>query len=173
MWKEAEMGRNKSVPTMEEYMANGYISFALGPIVLPSLYFIGPKLSEEIIKSEDYHNLFKLMSICGRLLNDFQGFEREAEDGKLNSVSLCMLQGNGTISKEDAIRETRQTINDTRRELLRMVLRGDGVVPKECRNVFWKMSKVLHLMYMNDDGFTKGEMAGAVKAVLHDTIDGT
>ena len=64
-----------SVPSMEEYMENGYISFALGPIVLPALYFIGPKLSEEIIRSEEYHDLFKLMSTCGRLLNDFQGFQ--------------------------------------------------------------------------------------------------
>lgn len=75
MWKEAEMVRNKSVPTMEEYMENGYVSFALGPIVLPTLYFIGPKLSEEIITSYEYHSLFKLMSTCGRLLNDFQGFQ--------------------------------------------------------------------------------------------------
>jgi ent-kaurene synthase len=74
MWKEAEMQRNMSVPSMVEYMENGYISFALGPIVLPALYFIGPKLSEEIIRSEEYHDLFKLMSTCGRLLNDFQGF---------------------------------------------------------------------------------------------------
>lgn len=67
------MVRNRSIPTEEEYMENGYISFALGPIVLPVLYFIGPKLSEEVIKSDEYHNLFKLMSTCGRLLNDYQG----------------------------------------------------------------------------------------------------
>ncbi|KNA16785.1 hypothetical protein SOVF_085910 [Spinacia oleracea] len=54
-----------------------------------------------------------------------------------------------------------------------MVLRGDkgGVVPKDCREVFWKMSKVLHFFYMKEDGFTSDEMAGAVKAVLHDPID--
>uniref|UniRef100_A0A803LGX1 Ent-kaurene synthase n=1 Tax=Chenopodium quinoa TaxID=63459 RepID=A0A803LGX1_CHEQI len=75
MWKEAEIARNKSVPTEEEYMDNGYISFALGPIVLPALYFIGPKLSEEVIRSDEYHNLFKLMSTSGRLLNDYQGFQ--------------------------------------------------------------------------------------------------
>ncbi|XP_021753311.1 ent-kaur-16-ene synthase, chloroplastic-like isoform X1 [Chenopodium quinoa] len=172
MWKESEMARNKSVPTEEEYMDNGYISFALGPIVLPALYFIGPKLSEEVIRSNEYHNLFKLMSTCGRLLNDYQGFQREAEEGKLNAVSLHMLRENGTISKEDAIREIRQTIEDKRRELLRIVLRGDvGVVPKVCREVFWKMSKVLHFFYMKDDGYTSDDMKGVVKAVLHDPID--
>ncbi|KMT01610.1 hypothetical protein BVRB_9g216050 [Beta vulgaris subsp. vulgaris] len=173
MWKEAEMVRNKSVPTMEEYMENGYISFALGPIVLPTLYFIGPKLSEEIITSDEYHSLFKLMSTCGRLLNDFQGFQREAEEGKLNAVSLLILHGNGTVSKEDAIRKIRHAISDKRRELLRMALQGneESVVPKDCRKVFWKMSKVLHLFYMKTDGFTSEDMAGAVKAVLYDPID--
>nr|XP_021842424.1 ent-kaur-16-ene synthase, chloroplastic-like [Spinacia oleracea] len=177
MWKEAEMVRNRSIPTEEEYMENGYISFALGPIVLPVLYFIGPKLSEEVIKSDEYHNLFKLMSTCGRLLNDYQGCQREAEEGKLNAVSLRIHHENGTISKEDAIGEIKQRIEDKRRELLRMVLRGDGggggggVVPKDCREVFWKMSKVLHFFYMKEDGFTSDEMAGAVKAVLHDPID--
>ncbi|CAO2814819.1 unnamed protein product [Amaranthus hypochondriacus] len=172
MWKEAEMQRNMSVPSMVEYMENGYISFALGPIVLPALYFIGPKLSEEIIRSEEYHDLFKLMSTCGRLLNDFQGFHREAEHGKLNAVSLLMLQENGNVSKEDAIREIKQTVDSKRRELLKMVLQpgNRGVVPKECREVFWKMSKVLHLFYLKEDGFTSEEMAGDVKAILHDPL---
>ncbi|KAL2936261.1 Ent-kaur-16-ene synthase chloroplastic [Bienertia sinuspersici] len=171
MWKEAERVRNNTVPTMEEYMENGYTSFALGPIVLPALYFIGPKLSEKVIRSQEYHELFRLMSSCGRLLNDYQGSQREAEDGKLNAVSLRILHANGTISKDEAIREIRTTIDNKRRELLRMVLQSDGgVVPKECRQVFWKMSKVLHLFYMKDDGFTSNDLAGAVKAVLHDPI---
>ncbi|XP_057546587.1 terpene synthase 6, chloroplastic isoform X2 [Amaranthus tricolor] len=172
MWNEAEIQRNMSVPSMEEYMENGYISFALGPIVLPALYFIGPKLSEEIIRSEEYHDLFKLMSTCGRLLNDFQGFQREAEHGKLNAVSLLMLQGNGNVSKEDAILEIKRTVDSKRRELLRLVLQpgNGGVVPKECREVFWKMSKVLHLFYLKEDGFTSEEMAGDVKAILHDPL---
>lgn len=86
-------------------------------------------------------------------------------------MSLCILHGEGAISKEDAIREIRRTIDDNRRELLRMVLQGEGsVVPKDCREVFWKMSKVLHLFYMKEDGFTSNDMAGAVKAVLHDPI---
>ncbi|CAB4276941.1 unnamed protein product [Prunus armeniaca] len=49
--KEAEWLRNKSVPTMEEYMTNGYISIGIGPIVLPALYFVGHELSEEVVGS--------------------------------------------------------------------------------------------------------------------------
>ena len=36
---EAEWQRSQHVPTVEEYMTNAIVSFALAPIVLPALYF--------------------------------------------------------------------------------------------------------------------------------------
>lgn len=75
MMKEAEWGRDEHVPTMDEYMSNAYVSFALGPIVLPCLYLVGPKLSEEMVRHSEYHTLFRLLSTCGRLLNDIQTCE--------------------------------------------------------------------------------------------------
>ena len=65
---------------MDEYMKNGCVSIALGPAVLTTLYFIGPKLSEKVVGTPEIHHLFELMSICGRLLNDIQTFKvRTAE----------------------------------------------------------------------------------------------
>jgi hypothetical protein len=75
MLKEAEWLRDKSVPTMDEYMTNGCISFGLGPIVLSALYFVGPKLSEEVVRAPEIYHLFELMSTCARLLNDIQSFK--------------------------------------------------------------------------------------------------
>lgn len=67
--------RDGYTPTMEEYMNNAYISFALGPIVLPALYLVGPELSVEMVQHPEYNTLFKLMSTCGRFLNDIRGYE--------------------------------------------------------------------------------------------------
>lgn len=78
MFKEAKCLRNKSVPTLDEYMENAYTSIALGPIVFSAVYFVGPKLSEEVVRDPEFHNLYKLVSICGRLLNDIQGFKVDA-----------------------------------------------------------------------------------------------
>jgi hypothetical protein len=75
MMVEAEWQRSQYVPTVEEYMSNAVVSFALGPIVLPALYFVGERLFENIAQDEECSELFKLMSTCGRLLNDIQGFE--------------------------------------------------------------------------------------------------
>ncbi|CAH9050509.1 unnamed protein product, partial [Cuscuta epithymum] len=153
MLREAEWTRNMSVPALDDYMENSYISFALGPIVLPALYLVGPKISEEIIQHPEYHHLFKLMSTCGRLLNDLRGFERESKEGKLNYLSLRVIQGCGGVTEEAAKREITDLIHSKRRELLRLVLQ-DGVIPMDCKDLFWKMSKVLHQVYAKDDGFT-------------------
>ena len=75
MMRENEWARDNVVPTMDEYMSNGYVSFGLGPTLLPALYLVGPKLSEEMVNHSEYHNLFKLLSTCGRLLNDIRGYE--------------------------------------------------------------------------------------------------
>ncbi|ONI11839.1 LOW QUALITY PROTEIN: hypothetical protein PRUPE_4G128700 [Prunus persica] len=110
--KEAEWLRNKSVPTMEEYMTNGYISIGIGPIVLPALYFVGHDLSEEVVGSSELHELYSLMSTCGRLLNDIQGFKRDSAEGKLNALSLTMIHGNGVVTEEEAINEINSIIKN-------------------------------------------------------------
>ncbi|PHT44116.1 Ent-kaur-16-ene synthase, chloroplastic [Capsicum baccatum] len=171
MLREAEWARDMSVPTLDEYMANGYVSFALGPIVLPALYFVGPKLPDDVVQHPDYHSLFKLMSTCGRLLNDIRSFERESKDGKLNAVTLSVVHGNGSISEEVAIEVLSHRVEMQRKELLNMVLQGEGsVVPRACKDLFWKMSKVLHQFYIKDDGFSSMGMADTVKAIIHEPI---
>ncbi|KAJ0975930.1 hypothetical protein J5N97_017895 [Dioscorea zingiberensis] len=173
MMEEAEWLRSKSVPTLDEYMRNGYVSFALGPIILPALYFAGSELPEDVVKDPEYHNLFRLVSTCGRLLNDIQSFEREGKEGKLNSVALRILQSNGSISEEEAKQETMNLINSTRCELLRLVLQSKGsVVPRACKDFFWNMSKILHLFYMRTDGFSSPkEMMSAVNAVIYEPLE--
>lgn len=74
---ESDWAREKTVPTLDEYMKNGCISFGLGPIILPTLYFVGPKIPCDVIKNPDFHNIFRLVSTCGRIINDMQSFQVE------------------------------------------------------------------------------------------------
>ncbi|KAL3627131.1 Ent-kaurene synthase TSP4, chloroplastic [Castilleja foliolosa] len=167
MMKEAEWARDNYQPTMDEYMSNAYISFALGPIVLPSLYLVGPNLSDEMVHHPEFHKLYRLMSTCGRLLNDIQSCERELKDGKLNAVPLYMINSGGEITKEDAIVEMKSLIVSQRRELLRLVLEEkNSVIPKACKDLFWHMSTVVHLFYAKDDGFTSLDMFRVVNEIV-------
>ncbi|KAK6930491.1 Terpene synthase, metal-binding domain [Dillenia turbinata] len=173
MGREAQWGRDKVVPTMDEYIENGFDSFALGPIVLPTLYIVGPKLSEEIVASPEYHSLYKLMATCGRLLNDIQTYEREAKQGKLNAVPLHIIHRGGIITEEDSVKEIREIIGENRKKLLRMILESkDSVVPRACKDLFWDMSQVLHLFYSEVDGFSSPTaMVTAINEVLYMPID--
>lgn len=169
MMKEAEWLENMEVPTINEYNENAYISFALGPIVLPALYFVGPHLSEDVVKSPEYHKLYRLMSTCGRNLNDIQTFKRESDEGKLNGVSLQMTHDPAVKTQEEAISKMRVVIDSSRRELMELVLRTKGsVIPRPCKDLFWNMCRVVHLFYEANDGFTSLEqMVSDVKAVMY------
>lgn len=57
MLKEAQLLINKLAPALDEYLENAYLSFALGPIVLPALYLVGPKPSKEAVRSFKFHQL--------------------------------------------------------------------------------------------------------------------
>lgn len=99
--------------------------------------------------------------------------QREREEGKLlDIVSLRIIHGCGSTSKEEVVREIQSMIDSNREELLRLVLQNEGsVVPRACKELFWKMSKILHLFYMKNDGFTSPkEMVSPANAVIYEPL---
>ncbi|VAH35765.1 unnamed protein product [Triticum turgidum subsp. durum] len=66
MMTEVEWRTGGYVPTLDEYIENAVVTFALGPIVLPALYFVGPKITESMVIDPEYSELFRLMSTCGQ-----------------------------------------------------------------------------------------------------------
>ncbi|KAL6661772.1 hypothetical protein ACP70R_001156 [Stipagrostis hirtigluma subsp. patula] len=168
---EAEWRWDSYVPSMEEYMRVAEVTFLLGPIVLPSLYVVGPDLPEEVIRCPEYVELFRHMSICGRLLNDLQTYEKERSQGKLNSVTLHALHQGTTI--EAAKEQMRRTIEASRKELLRLVVTEPSAVLRPFKELFWNMCKVVELFWNNmekDGYFSPEEMMGSVNAVLHEPL---
>lgn len=147
---EADWRMSGHAPSsMDEYMAAGEPSIALGPIVLPSLYLVGPELPDDVARGPECREMLRHMNICGRLLNDLRTYAKERREGSVNSVLLLAdLRYGGSSSAasvEAAKRELSRTIEASRRELLRLVVREAGAVPRPCRQLFWNMCKVLHL----------------------------
>ncbi|KAG6510969.1 hypothetical protein ZIOFF_029017 [Zingiber officinale] len=172
MMQEAEWRITKEVPSLDEYMKNGVVSTALEPIIIPTLCFLVPELPEGAFRNTEHENLLRLVRICLRLLNDMQSVRREGIEGKLNGVSLRVLHSGGSMSEEEAKQQMHGEIESARTELLRMVVQQDGsVIPRPCKDLFWKTCKIMHLFYMNNDGFTAlKETARAVNAVIHEPI---
>uniref|UniRef100_A0A0E0G8K9 Uncharacterized protein n=1 Tax=Oryza nivara TaxID=4536 RepID=A0A0E0G8K9_ORYNI len=183
MLTEAEWRMDKYVPTtVEEYMSAAVDSFAVGPIITSAALFVGPELSEEVFRSEEYIHLMNLANTIGRLLNDMQTYEKEIKMGKVNSVMLHALShssgggggGSPEASMEEAKREMRRILQGCRFELLRLVTRDADVVPPPCRKLFWLMSKVLHFVYMEKDRyFTAEGMMASANAVILDPLQVT
>ncbi|XP_028799733.1 ent-kaur-16-ene synthase, chloroplastic-like [Neltuma alba] len=137
---------------------------ALGPIIIPVMYLIGPKLSQSVIESDEYNYLFELVSIYGRYLNDVNGYQREKEEGKfINSISLRLIHGRGEEREEEIIKKIQSKIEDRRKELVRLVSKEEGSkMPREVRDVNWKMSRSLHLIYKKEDVIHAKEMPNEV-----------
>ncbi|GAU35840.1 hypothetical protein TSUD_56490, partial [Trifolium subterraneum] len=96
---------------------------------------------------------------------------RESEQGKLNAVVLHMIHGNGVVTVEDAIDKIKGVIEENRRELLRIVLQEKGsVVPRDCKDWYWKMMKAMYLFYDKNDAYSLNEMYSTVNAVMKDPI---
>ncbi|CAN1852498.1 Ent-kaur-16-ene synthase, chloroplastic [Linum perenne] len=168
--RESEWYRTNTQPTLEQYMSSARVSFALGPIVLPALYLLGPKLSNEVAKGPEVHNLYNVMSICGRYLNDRISKDKDAEQGNWNAVSLRMSEGGRSAEESDE--DIKGLAEDLMKELLRLVLeeKNSSRVPKECRELFWYMSSVLHFSYQKEDGFGLVELGRNFESLIEKPI---
>ncbi|KAK1653817.1 hypothetical protein QYE76_071622 [Lolium multiflorum] len=171
MMAEADWRMREYVPTIQEYMEKAVVSFTLAPILLPASYFVGQKLLGCVVNGQEYNELFRLMGTSCRILNDIQGYERESSEEKLDSVSLLVQHSDGSMSIEEAKETLQRSVASYRKDLLRLVLKEDGVVPRECRDLFWKMCKICHLFYSHTDAFTSpSEMMSTVNAVINDPL---
>ena len=89
----------------------------------------------------------------------------------MNSVSLLVLDSGGSISSEAAKKTIEESIASSRKELLRLVLKEDSVVPRPCKKLFWNMCKINHVFYSQTDGYSSlKEMVGAVNAVIYEPL---
>ncbi|XP_057832573.2 copalyl diphosphate synthase 1 isoform X2 [Cryptomeria japonica] len=169
MMEEAEWVKHGYIPTLEEYIETGKITIGLEPIVFTALYFVEPEISELTINHHEYNSLMDLVSICGRLLNDIQTYERETKQGKINSVSLFMKEYPGT-SVENATEWMRQTVNESTQKLLRNLLQP-SVLPRESKQLYWNLAKIVHLYYLNSDEITSPTaMLKHIRAIIFDPV---
>uniref|UniRef100_K4IAL8 Diterpene synthase 3, chloroplastic n=1 Tax=Salvia sclarea TaxID=38869 RepID=TPS3_SALSC len=167
--KEVEWSGSCSNPSFDEYMSNASVSFGLGPIVVSTLYVVGPHLSLDMINHSQYHNLFTLTSTCCRLLHEIRSDERELKQGKPNALPLYIAE-NGSMSKEAAISEMITMSNTLRKQILTIVLDNNSVFPKPCKQIFWNMLVANQLFYRKDDGFWSKELLKVAHQIVHQPI---
>ncbi|XP_037453550.1 ent-kaur-16-ene synthase, chloroplastic-like [Triticum dicoccoides] len=168
---EAVWQRSQYVPTIEEYMKNAVPSYLMGPILFPTLYFLRENLKATVVKDHEYNELYRLMSTCGRLLNDSQSFEREGSEGKLNIVHLLILHSGGSMSMEDALGVVHKSIDTCRKDLQKLVFRKGSVVPRTFKKRFWNICQTNFVYYRETDGFSSPtSLNSLVNAVINEPL---
>nr|ALJ30097.1 kaurene synthase-like protein [Stevia rebaudiana] len=171
MLAEAKWARDRVVPTFNEYIKTGCYSIGGVILILPSIYFIGPKLSEDIVQSAEYHNLFELTGTHSRLFNDIRSYKRELKEGKLNAVTLHKNYGKSGIEEEEIVEEIKIWIKDVERKVMQLVMETkESNIPKDCKDVFWKMCCIMNFFYGKDDGFSGSDILNAVKEVIYEPV---
>ncbi|KAK2967945.1 hypothetical protein RJ640_026372 [Escallonia rubra] len=153
MLKEVDWWTENLAPGIDEYLFNGTATIGCG-IYFTVHFLLGPELTENVLSSEEYANLYYYIGRVARPMNDYRSDERESVERKVNLCSLLVNQSNGSLTKEDAIVEVRNMIESSRREVLRMMLQTqESSVPKAVKESVWKLSKFCHYLYARGDEF--------------------
>ncbi|GKA32308.1 Ent-kaur-16-ene synthase, chloroplastic-like protein [Tanacetum coccineum] len=172
MLREHIWARDSYVPTINEFVENGHVAVALGPIVLAALLLMTPNLSQEIIQSSEYQKLYKITSTHYRLLNDIRSVKRDIREGRLNVLTLHENYGKSGIAEEEVVKEIEMLIDDQKKKLMQLVLEpSECIVLRACKDAFWKMFSLVSLFYATEDGVTgSNDIRDIVKQMIYEPV---
>ncbi|XVE51285.1 hypothetical protein DITRI_Ditri02bG0027700 [Diplodiscus trichospermus] len=152
---EAEWSQSGYMPTMDEYLRTGMTSIATHTLVLPASCFLKSNFPNSQISpaAAEYQTITKLVMLGARLLNDVQSYQKEIEDGKMNSVLLFMKE-NPDADIDDSVAFIRELIEKKRQELLKHALMdGYSDFPMACRHLHLSCMKVFQMFYNSSNRY--------------------
>ncbi|XP_024005035.1 (E,E)-geranyllinalool synthase isoform X2 [Eutrema salsugineum] len=170
--REAEWSKKGHMPSMEEYLRNGMISIAAHTIALSISCLFEPLFPLHKLNRRKYDTLTTLLMTIPRLLNDLQSYQREQEQGKINSVLLHMRNTSG-LQIEDSIAHIEKIIDSNRKEFLKHVL-VDGLsdLPKPCREIHMSCCQVFEMFFNKKNRYDSNtEMLQDIKKALYDPVN--
>ncbi|KAI4296666.1 hypothetical protein L6164_036607 [Bauhinia variegata] len=150
---EAKWARNGHTPSIDDYIKIGMISIAVHTIVLPGSCFLKPGLSNHKLRPAQYETITKLLMVTCRLLNDLQSYQKEKEEGKMNSVLLNLVE-NPESNMEDSISLVGEIIDKKKKELLEHALiDGHCDLPKAIKHFHLSCLKVFQMFFNSSNRY--------------------
>ncbi|KAL5579370.1 hypothetical protein UlMin_011812, partial [Ulmus minor] len=165
---EATWIKTDHTPSMDEYIQVGIISVGVHNMVLPALCFLSPSFPSSKLRPVQYESITELLMIFARLLNDTQSYEREKDEGKVNSV-LLYLENNSEVDMEESIAGLRKMVDKKKEELLEHVLM-DGIndLPKSWRQLHLSFLKIYQMFYNVSNRYDSDtEMVEDIKKAIY------
>ncbi|KAM7502842.1 hypothetical protein LguiB_001746 [Lonicera macranthoides] len=168
MMKEVEWWREKTTPSMDEYVKNGRATVGVGLYCI-CFYFLGVEFSQDTMSTPEFQSLYKHGGLFIRLLNDYGQSAKENQ-------RLLVTNGrqNGAIREEEAVKQVRRMVENSRREVLRMSLvqTDKSVIPWAIRDAFFKMIQIGQYLYGNSTDEYRSPIKNFddIKAILYEPI---
>ncbi|KAL1210782.1 (E,E)-geranyllinalool synthase [Cardamine amara subsp. amara] len=170
--REANWNKKGHIPSMEEYLRNGMISIAAHTIALPTSYLMESCFPQHKLKPGNYDTITTLLMTITRLLNDLQSYQKEQEQGKINSVLLHMRNHCG-FEIEDSIAHIEKIIDSKRKQFMEHVLMDEfNELPKPCKDIHMSLCKVFEMFFNKKNRYDSDmDMVQDIKKALYDPIN--
>nr|AZB50368.1 terpene synthase 4 [Leonotis leonurus] len=169
--KELDSWTEKMALTLDEYLSFSWVSIGCRLCILNSLQFLGIKLSEEMLWSQECLDLCRHVSSVVRLLNDLQTFKKERIENTINGVDvqLAARKGERAITEEEAMSKIKEMADHHRRKLMQIVYKEGTIFPRECKDVFLRVCRIGYYLYSGDELTSPQQMKEDMKALVHES----
>eukprot|EP00253_Pinus_taeda_P033672 PITA_33672 len=153
--QEAKWISSGYLPTFEEYLENGKVSFGSRLTTLEPMLTLGFPLPPRILQEIDFPSNFNEL-ICAilRLRGDTQCYKADRARGEEASSVSCYMKDHPGITEEDAVNQINVMVNNLTKELNWELLRPDSGVPISYKKFSFDIWRVFHYGYKYRDGFS-------------------
>eukprot|EP01018_Ginkgo_biloba_P025683 Gb_08211 [translate_table: standard] len=155
--QEAEWIADEYVPTMEEYIDDGIISFGLGLLTLHGMLLWNQPLTDHILREIDMPSRFhRLVGLTARLRGDCKGFRIEKARGEVASSVSCYMKDNPGCTEEDALKYIDAVLDDLFKGLNWELFKPDNINNDSMWNIkkhAFNIARGTQFFYTHCDGF--------------------
>nr|UVE15963.1 labd-13(16),14-diene-9-ol synthase [Leonurus japonicus] len=167
--KELDSWTEETALTLDEYLSFSWVSIGCRICILSSLQFVGIKLTDEMVWSQECVDLCRHVSSVVRLLNDVQTFEKERLENTINSVDVQLAAHQG-ITEEEAIAKIKEMVEYHRRKLMQIVYKEGTVFGRECKDVFLRVCRIGYYLYSGDELTSPQQMKEDMKSLVYQPV---
>nr|AAS47697.1 E,E-alpha-farnesene synthase [Picea abies] len=153
--EEAKWISSGYLPTFEEYLENGKVSFGYRAATLQPILTLDIPLPLHILQQIDFPSRFNdLASSILRLRGDICGYQAERSRGEEASSISCYMKDNPGSTEEDALSHINAMISDNINELNWELLKPNSNVPISSKKHAFDILRAFYHLYKYRDGFS-------------------
>nr|F2XFA6.1 RecName: Full=(R)-linalool synthase 1, chloroplastic; AltName: Full=Terpene synthase TPS-Lin 1; Short=PsTPS-Lin-1; Flags: Precursor [Picea sitchensis]ADZ45501.1 (-)-linalool synthase [Picea sitchensis] len=171
--KEAKWISSGFLPTFEEYLDNGKVSFGYRIGTLQPILTLGTPFPHHILQEIDFpSSLNRLACSILRLKGDIHTYQAERSRGEKSSCISCYMKDNPGSTEEDAVTYINAMVNKSLKELNWEFLRPDSNAPITSKKHAFDILRAFYHLYKHRDGFSvaRNEIRNLVKTTVIEPV---